>query len=82
MYNEDIYNYIFGTEDDAWDVIGRMNRMAEDYGRCTKSDFFHIIGAGGSANDHRIGWCDPSNATVERDQHGWHICIEDPENLY
>ena len=76
------YHMIFGTRDDAVDVLGQLHEFLDNYGRVTVADLLDLSGVlGPKLIDNKYGWKILLGAYVTKDKNGWALKLPTPRLL-
>lgn len=77
----DFDDIILRTREDAEDVLGRMQDLAADYGKCTVADLYNLVGISSKYTDYDYGWTDLRGASISRTREGYLLNLPRTESL-
>ena len=74
---------MFDNQQDANEVLNRMDEIVEQYGVVTVADLFDLAGVTGNGyTDQNYGWTSTSSASVERNREGdYFLKLQRPNNI-
>lgn len=77
----DFDDIILQTREEAEDVLGRMQDLAADYGKCSVADLYNLVGISSKYTDYDYGWTDLRGASISRTRDGYLLNLPRTESL-
>lgn len=71
----------FDTNEDAFEVVKKMDEMIQKYGSVSVVDLYDLIGACSRYSDVTRGWYDITDAEVYKTRHGYVVELPNPVDL-
>lgn len=75
------YNVIFADREEAETVLGQMLSIIADYGCCSVSDLYDLVGFTSDYTDLKVGWIDLKKVRVMRVRSGYTFKLPKPVTL-
>lgn len=79
--SNDFDDIILKTREDAEEVLGRMQDLTADYGKCTVADLYNFVGISSTYTDYDYGWSDLRGASISRTRDGYLLNLPRTEGL-